>query len=162
MTTVGGSDVSLPEPFEAEWAILREYRHNVVLEGPCSETNELLRRLQPHIGEPVVWNRPQAPLDIPSGETRGLILGDVTGLTASDQKRLLAWIGSTGSLTQIVSTTERPMFALVAQGLFDEALYYRLNVILIRVESRHARGLTADRAKRFDIGNAMTVSAHCA
>ena len=40
MTTVGGSDVSLPEPFEAEWAILREYRHNVVLEGPCSETNE--------------------------------------------------------------------------------------------------------------------------
>ena len=91
-----------------------------------------------------------------------MILRDVTGLTASDQKRLLAWIGSTGSLTQIVSTTERPMFALVAQGLFDEALYYRLNVILIRVESRHARGLTADRAKRFDIGNAMTVSAHCA
>jgi Sigma-54 interaction domain len=157
MTTVGGSDVSLPEPFEAEWGILRAYRHNVLLEGPCPETNEVLRLLRPHIGEPIVWNRPHAPLDLPNGETRGLILRDVTGLTAIDQKRLLAWIDSTGSLAQIVSTTERPIFGLVAQGLFDEVLYYRLNVVLIHLGSRHSRGLRAHEENGLALSGPTTV-----
>jgi hypothetical protein len=28
-----------------------------------------------------------------------------------------------------------PLFPLVVRGLFDEALYYRLNVVLLRIDS---------------------------
>ena len=34
----------------------------------------------------------------------------------------------------IVSTTAHPLFPLVARELFDEALYYRLNITLLRLE----------------------------
>jgi DNA-binding NtrC family response regulator len=45
---------------------------------------------------------------------------------------LLAWTGESGWRTRIISTTPRQLFALVASGLFDAALYYRLNVMLLR------------------------------
>jgi hypothetical protein len=90
-----------------------------------------------------VWHRPPAPLELPSGETRALILRDAAALSGHDQRRLLEWIGG-GSRTQIISTTERPLFALVASGLFDAALYYRLNVMLLRIGAPYPPGLPRD------------------
>ena len=74
-----------------------------------------------------------ARLEFPSSETRSLILRDAAALNRDAQRRLLAWIGDAGLGTQIISTTERPLFPLVAKGLFDATLYYRLNVVLLRV-----------------------------
>jgi transcriptional regulator of acetoin/glycerol metabolism len=42
---------------------------------------------------------------------------------------LLAFLDG-GRCAQLVSTTEHPLFPLVARGLFSGALYYRLNVVL--------------------------------
>jgi hypothetical protein len=36
---------------------------------------------------------------------------------------------------QVVSTTGQPLFDLVATGLFDEALYYRLNMTFLKIDS---------------------------
>jgi sigma54-dependent transcription regulator len=121
--------------YEAEWRILRAHRHNVLLEGPATATNAVLCLLQPHIREPVRWRRPQRALALPSGETGALIVKDVTELSVDDQSRLFEWTVGAGSQTQIVSTTARPLFALVTRGLFDEALYYRLNSMLLRIGS---------------------------
>ena len=63
------------------------------------------------------------------------VLRDVAALSASDQARLLEWSDGSRSSAQIVSTTEGPLFALVVRGLFDATLYYRLNIMLLRVGS---------------------------
>jgi hypothetical protein len=150
--------ISWLKSVQIEWRILCAERLNSLLEGPIAATDAALLMLQPHVTEPIVWNRTQA-LELPSGQTSALILRDVAHLSAGDQTRLLAWINGTGTRTQIVSTTEYPLFPLVAQGLFDEALYYRLNVMLLRVGSRHSPGLHADHAEHSRIGSPTTAPA---
>jgi hypothetical protein len=145
------TDVSWLKSFQTEWRSLRACRHNVLLEGSLSATNAVLGLLEPHIRGPIVWNGPQTPLNLPGGELGGLILRGVADLSAGDQTRLLAWLGGPGSRTQIVSTTERPLFALVARKLFDETLYYRLNVVLLHVGSKDEAGLAGDDAERLHI-----------
>jgi transcriptional regulator of aromatic amino acid metabolism len=36
---------------------------------------------------------------------------------------------------QVISTTVHPLFPLLASGLFDEALYYRLNVVFLSIDA---------------------------
>jgi hypothetical protein len=145
------TDVSWLKSFQTEWRSLRACRHNVLLEGSLSATDAVLRLLQPHIRGPIVWKGPQTPLNLPGGKLGGLILRGVAGLSAEDQTRLLAWLGGPGSGTQIVATTERPLFALVARELFDETLYYRLNVVLLHVGSKDEAGRARDDAERLHI-----------
>jgi len=144
MSAAVRTDVWWLEPFHVEGRILRASRPNVLIEGPAAATHAVVRLLQPHIGGPIAWRRARSRLDLPSGETNGLILRDLADLGADDQTGLLQWLGGAGSCTQIVATTERPLFPLVARGLFDEMLYYRLNVMLLRVESRTAPRLPHD------------------
>jgi len=141
-------DDTLMNPNEPEWRILRAHRLNVLLEGPAIATTAVLRLLQPHLPEPIRWHQPRRALRLRSVETGALILKDVTALSLDDQRRLLDWIVRTGSQTQIVSTTDRPLFALVTRGLFDEALYYRLNLMLLHVGSRNSRQLQNDDDER--------------
>lgn len=148
MIAAAAIDDTLMNPDEAEWRILRAHRLNVLLEGPAIATNAVLRQLRPHLSEPIRWRQPQRALTLPSEETGALILKDVTALSVDDQRRLLDWIVRTGSQTQIVTTTDRPLFALVTRGLFDEALYYRLNLMLLRIGSRNSRQLQNDDDER--------------
>jgi len=135
MTTGNERHAPLREAFQRELEILSAGRHNVLVEGPAAESGAVLHLLQPHIDEPIVWDGPDTPLDLPGRVTGALILKGIAGLSADDQTRLLAWLGGTGSRTQVVSTTEHSLFALVARGLFNETLYYRLNILLLRVGS---------------------------
>lgn len=141
-------DDTLMNPNEPEWRILRAHRLNVLLEGPAIATTAVLRLLQPHLPEPIRWHQPRRALRLRSVETGALILKDVTALSLDDQRRLLDWIVRTGSQTQIVSTTDRPLFALVTRGLFDEALYYRLNLMLLHIGSSSSRQLQNDDDER--------------
>jgi hypothetical protein len=148
MSAAAETEVSLVDPYHAEWRMLREHPHNVLLEGPVAATDAALRRLEPHIGEQPVWIGPHVPFDLPTSETRTLILRDADALSAGDQRRLLAWLGGRASRTLVISTAECSLFARVEDGRFDAALYYRLNVVLLRVGSRarpdrHVRMLTA-------------------
>jgi len=54
-------------------------------------------------------------------------------------------------------TTERRLIGLVARGLFDETLYYRLNVMLLRVGSKNAAGLAAHDAEPAHIDSSINV-----
>ena len=121
-----------------EW---RSPRHNVLLEGSEASTLALLRLLQPHLPAPVIRRGQGASLQV-TGDVGALILEDVGGLSAEEQARLLAWIDCR-PLTQIVSTSARPLFAFVRRGGFDASLYYRLNVILVEVDRRHDFGFHA-------------------
>jgi len=132
MSAATTPDVSLLNAYHTEWRFLSEHPCNVLLEGAVNATDVALRLLRPHIREPIAWYQPPATLNLPSGETRALILRDAAALSRDEQRRLLAWMGDTGSRTHIISTSARPLFVLVASGLFDAGLYYRLNVMLLR------------------------------
>jgi hypothetical protein len=112
---------------------LREHRCNVLVEGGRAATTAVLRLLLPSTREAVVWHKPYAPLKLPDRTTNTFILRNAASLSANDQGRLLDWFGDPGWRTQIISTAESPLFTLVQGGLFDATLYYRLNVMLLRV-----------------------------
>ena len=57
-------------------------------------------------------------------------------LDRHEQAALLRWLDA--DRKQVVSTTAQPLFPLVARGLFDKALYYRLNVMLVSIDSTGA------------------------
>ncbi len=135
MNAATETDVSLLAPYPTEWARLCARRHNMLVEGPPDAARAVLRWLEPHIREPIVWKRRHAPFELPRVEAHALILEDVAALTAGDQATLLAYLDDRESVTQVVSTAEQPLFALVTRGLFDAALYYRLNVVLLRLDA---------------------------
>lgn len=134
MGTVQGDDSNEFNPrSRADWRSLCTSRYNVLLEGPESATDAVLQLVEPHLPESFYWKRPKAPLELPAGEVGAVILQGVGDLGAEDQARLFRWLDDpTRPRTQIVSTTAQPLFGLVARELFDERLYYRLNVVLLR------------------------------
>jgi sigma-54-interacting transcriptional regulator len=132
MGVATAGQVLLLDSYEAELGVLQAHPHNLLLEGPSAATDAALLLLQPHLRDPLISTPRTHPLSL-EGTIGSLILRDVAALDACDQARLLAWLQGEGLGVQVVSTTERPLFALVALGLFDAALYYRLNVFLLRV-----------------------------
>jgi Sigma-54 interaction domain len=160
MSVATATDGSLLASYRTDSRILTEHPCNMLVEGAVDATDAVLCFLQPHLREAIVWHQSPAPLDLPSGETRALILRHAASLSRDDQRRLLAWMGDAGSRTRIISTTARPLFALVVSGLFDAALYYRLNVMLVRVSAAYHPAWLGDGAggvpRRFD--NQSTVS----
>src|SRR4051812_5592152 len=140
MTVATAPNVALRDSYPMELRSLRLHPHNVLVEGPVDATDTMLDLLQPYIREPLLRRVRHGALDLPRRETRALIIRDVSTLTAGDQKQLLTWLGNEGAQTQGVSTTTSPPFALVVQGLFYSALYYRLNVLLLRVDTTTSTG----------------------
>jgi transcriptional regulator of acetoin/glycerol metabolism len=64
------------------------------------------------------------------------VLRNVSALDGHGQAALLRWLDAG---RQVISTTAHPLFPLITRGLFDEALYYRLNVTLLSTDSIGAR-----------------------
>ena len=116
-----------------EWRSLCTRQHNVMFEGPAQATEGLLRLLKPHLRPPAIWKGARTPLELPMDECGALVLQNVSSLDRREQEALVRWLGT--GRRQVVSTTEQSLLPLIARGAFDEALYYRLNVTLIRVDS---------------------------
>ena len=121
-----------------EWNSVCAMRHNVVFEGPERETDGLLQLLEPHLHTPAVWKRAPMPLELPTDGCGTLVVQEVSALDRHEQAALLKWLGGSSDRRQVVSTTVLPLFPLLARGLFDETLYYRLNVVLLSVDSTGA------------------------
>jgi len=117
----------------SEWESLRTWRGNVLLEGPTLATDSFVRFLVPHLPNPVLWNPVHSPYALLARECGALVLQNVGVLDRTEQVDLLKWINESSQRRQVISTSARPVFPLVAGGLFDESLYYRLNVMLLRV-----------------------------
>lgn len=120
----------------SEWRSLCTWQHNVIFEGPEHATESLLLLLEPHLRTPTLWKRAPMPLALPTDECGALVLRNVSALDRHEQAALLRWLD--GDRKQVVSTSIHPLFPLIASGLFDEALYYRLNVMLLRIDSTGA------------------------
>jgi transcriptional regulator of aromatic amino acid metabolism len=114
------------------WADITKTRPNVLLEGPPHATEAAAVFLLSHAFEPIVKMRSGEGLELGAGPCSTLVLHDVDTLSADEQISLLRWIDDAPSRVQVVSTCSAPLYSRVTRGLFDERLYYRLNVILCR------------------------------
>jgi hypothetical protein len=151
--------VATPDAFDlssTDWSSLCLGRHNILLEGPRADTDAILAELMPSLRIPVTTRRAgRRRLKIPAGTTGALVIRDVAMLSSLDQGHLMRWLGEPGG-RHVISTTEEPLFPYVARGEFNEGLYYRLNVVLLRaggtselpdaLSEDHERPLTEDAA----------------
>ncbi len=146
-TFAAATDSGLLESHHAEWRFLSERRCNVLLEGTVDAIDAVLHLLQPRIDQPIAWHQPPAALQLPGGEAGTLILRDTAALNRDEQRTLLAWMNEGGG-TQVVATSACTLFTLVEAGLFDAALYYRLNVVLLRIDASTHGGMLPAAAVR--------------
>ena len=107
-------------------------RVNMLLTGTDDLIKAALKRLTPDLRGPIqTWTAP-APVQLPAPTHAGtLILPRVEALSAVDQYRLLRWLEQSSPRTQVISTTTVQLLTRVEAGLFDERLYYRLNVACV-------------------------------
>ena len=137
VAAVGLSQRSGPELISTpEWRSVCTWQHNVIFEGPEHATESLLLLLQPYLRTPAIWKRAPMPPELPTDQCGALVVQNVSALDSDEQAALLKWLDA--DRKQVVSTTAHPLFPLVARGLFDKALYYRLNVTLLSIDSTGA------------------------
>jgi len=86
----------------------------------------------PHLRAPIVYKKAGEELTLRDECT--LILRDVDTLCKQEQARLHEWLDRQPESVQTVATTQNSLFSLVQDGLFESDLYYRLNVILLRLD----------------------------
>ena len=115
---------------QSEWIILRAERTNVLITAPDAMVDAVVVALLPDLRRPMyAWAR-EGALPAPH-EVGTLLIRDVGRLSLDQQRALLSWLNPPAVLghIQVVSTTAFEVFSLVAQGVFLEALYYRLNTV---------------------------------
>ena len=102
---------------------------NLLIVG--SDPAAALVHIRPILRAPVVSWSPRETPHLPLLSCRTFIVRDLECLTSAQQEMLSALVTESAPDIQVVSMTRRPLFPFVRDGLFLEALYYRLNVVLI-------------------------------
>jgi len=122
----------------SDWDVIVRARPNVLLEGPSGATELAIQSLTPYLMNPIV--RTSAAGSFKLGARPGtLILEDVDALGTEAQAALCGWLEGQKRV-QVVSTSRNALFVLVTRGLFDATLYYRLNQMLLKIQSEDFYG----------------------
>jgi hypothetical protein len=120
----------LPIPI-SDWQTLVDTRANTVVVGQEEDALLVWTAVWPSLEKPIHWVDAEH-LELPRRRPAGtLILQGADGLTSAGQQTLLDWLEHDARATRVLTTASRPLFPLVESGTFLEALYYRLNMILL-------------------------------
>jgi hypothetical protein len=113
---------------------LAQHRANTLIIGDPCIVGRVLSAVWPSLKKSVQWmTGTRLVLPVETGGT--LILEEGDGLNGRAQADLMGWLDGRGRSVCLVTTSMRPLYPLVDAGLFLEALYYRLNQMLIEVGS---------------------------
>ena len=114
-----------------DWHIAKANRFHVLIAGSADAVEQSLAVLMPHLDPPVCCWTPDALLPSP-WDVKTLVIRNVEALSAERQRDLLSWLEQAAvAPTRVLSTTTVPLFQRVAAGLFLDALYYRLNTVML-------------------------------
>ena len=117
-----------------DWNTFVGSRANAIVVGTEEAALGVWTAVWPSLQKPIHWVEAER-LSLPRRSAGTLILQGADALSACEQQ-LLEWLEGDARATRILTTTRRPLFPLVESGNFLEALYYRLNVILLVLEAR--------------------------
>jgi len=104
---------------------------NLLVQGPESAITTTLANLAAEVQAPVCSWEPGQLFSSPAPDRGTVVLRHVECLDVDQQHRLMAWLETTGESVRIISTTSVRLFDYVERGLFLDALYYRLNAVLL-------------------------------
>ncbi len=117
-----------------DWRAYVRTRANVLVSGPRSVLAAFCETCRQDLQSPVA--------DCDASELRHvdrcrtLVLWNVEQLTVEGQRALAAWLEEAdASGVQVVSLTTEWLFDAVRHGRFDRDLFYRLNMIHLRLEN---------------------------
>lgn len=126
-----------PDPWSSlhsDLNLARTTTTNVLVVGSERAVVNFVRFLLPDLNMVDTIQRLDGRLLLPAASSRAstLVVHHVDVLTRDEQGRLLGWLAeSTTRRMRVVSTASAPLLPLVEAGVFNEALYYRLNTIYI-------------------------------
>jgi Sigma-54 interaction domain len=125
--------VPTPSGAPEAWDCLMTSRANALLIGPRHVTGRLVHFLRSQLARPIVRVRSHMPLALPPADQVGtVILEDVDRLDTAAQVYVLEWLERAVPRVRMISTSTLPVRPMVVTGVFDETLYYRLNVLYVR------------------------------
>ena len=115
------------------WDCVTNSQLNALLIGPRHVTGRLVHSLRSLLAHPIIRVLPHMPLVLPRADQVGtIILEDVGRLDMAAQRYLLEWLEGAVPRTRMIGTSTVPLLPMVAAGIFDGALYYRLNLVYVR------------------------------
>ena len=134
---------------ENEWLMLRTTRPNILVIGRAEFVESTVLALVAELPGPVTYLRPNAPPPA-YADAQVLVVPDVAALSTDRQREWLTWLGDLNvRRPQIVATSDVPIYPLVRRDEFSGVLYYRLNTILLDVQTAEAASRTERQRWRF-------------
>ncbi len=106
---------------------------NLLLIGPDAATAEYLDRLMATWPSPIRLCDSDEPL-LPTEPVQGLVVRAVERLKRQHQDELIQWLDGAGYATPVISTSGRSLLPMVQQGDFSDTLYYRLNMVTLKLD----------------------------
>jgi len=120
---------------DSEWRMLRAVRPNILVIGDAEVVESAVSALVAELPGPVSYLRPNSPPPA-ADDVEMLVMPDVTQLTRDRQREWLTWLNDVDvRRPQIVATSDVPVYPLVKRDLFSGTLYYRLNTILLDMQT---------------------------
>jgi hypothetical protein len=119
--------LSIPE---SDWEAFVATGANAVVVGSEDAALGVWTAVWPSLQKPICWSD-AGELSLPRNSAGTLILQGAHLLNASAQQQVFEWISLDARATRVLATTPLPLFPLVEGGTFLEALYYRLNMLLL-------------------------------
>lgn len=118
----------------SDWRATLRIGANVLVTGPDDALAAFVEAARSEMREPVRTAAATLPATLDG--VRTLVLTDIEALDSRDQQRLRRWLDERRTDdVQVVSMTSAPLYDLVTGNVFDPALYYRLNTILLEVRA---------------------------
>ena len=120
---------------DSEWRMLRAVRPNILVIGRADFLESTVLALVAELPGPVTYLRPNAPPPT-NADAQVLLVPDLASLSADRQHEWETWLSDLNARRpQIVATSDVPVYPLVKRDLFSGTLYYRLNTILLDMQT---------------------------
>jgi hypothetical protein len=114
----------------SDWEALVATRANTVVVGTEDAALGVWTAVWPRLKKPIYWVEADR-LSLPRQSAGTLILQGAHTLSPSAQQQVFEWLDRDARATRVLTTTPHSLFPLVEDGSFLEALYYRLNMLLL-------------------------------
>jgi hypothetical protein len=134
-------EILMPMSFsENEWRMLRSVRPNILVIGRADFAASAVSALVAELPGPVLYLAPNAPPPAGDDDAEMLVVPDVSSLSHDRQREWVRWLSDADVRhPQIVATSEVPLYPLVKSDQFSGILYYRLNTILLDMQTADER-----------------------
>ena len=126
-------DSKIPASVQRDLSVARLTRANLLVVGTERQVARLVSVAVPDSSQAAVVRCQNGRLLLPvaSFGARTIVIRDVDALTREDQQKLCDWLDSRSDRAQVISTASVPLVPLVDGQLFNDALYYRLNMVYV-------------------------------